>query len=194
MPSDIDPQSGFRLPLLKREDLDAAGKRAYDRASTPGKTIVGLRGPAGIHLYSSKTVAAYNTINHYLRHQAGFDPKVREVAILTVAREMDSRFEWAAHEPEALKVGVPRDVVDVIKHRQSTQGLSETDAAIIEFGRQVLGDHKVTPAAFARIKALFEPHQLVDLVLLMGNYAGNAVLLAAFDMQVADGRPLLPVP
>jgi hypothetical protein len=27
----------------------------------------------------------------------------------------------------------------------------------------------------------------------MGNYAGTAILLAAFDMQVADGRPLLPV-
>ena len=106
MPTDIDPQSGFRLPLPKREHLDDIGKRAYDRANTPGKTIVGLRGPAGIHLYSTKTVEAHNTINRYLRHEAGFDPKVREVAILTVAREMDSRFEWAAHEPEALKVGV----------------------------------------------------------------------------------------
>src|ERR1700687_489939 len=56
MPSDIDPQSGFRLPLPKREDLDDAGKRAYDRAATPGKSIVGLRGPGGIALYSSKTV------------------------------------------------------------------------------------------------------------------------------------------
>ncbi len=193
MPSDIDPQSGFRLPLPKREDLDDAGQRAYDRASTPGKTIVGLRGPAGIHLYSTKTVDAHNTINHYLRHQAGFDPKVREVAILTVAREMDSQFEWAAHEPEALKVGVPPDVVETIKYRKSTQALSETDAAIIEFGRQVLGSHKVTSAAFARIKALFEPHKLVDLVLLMGNYAGTAVLLAAFDMQVSEGKPVLPV-
>ena len=72
MPSDIDPQSGFRLPLPKREALDDAGKRAYDRASTPGKTIVGLRGPAGIHLYSSKTVEAHNTINQHLRFGAGF--------------------------------------------------------------------------------------------------------------------------
>jgi hypothetical protein len=30
-------------------------------------------------------------------------------------------------------------------------------------------------------------------VLLMGNYASTAILLAAFDMQVAEGRPLLPV-
>ncbi len=194
MPSDIDPNSGFRLPLLKREDLDDAGKRAYDRANTPGKTIVGLRGPAGIHLYSSRTADAHTTINGYLRHEAGFDPTVREVAILTVAREMDSQFEWAAHEPEALKVGVPPAVVDAIKHRKGTQGLSETDAAIIEFGRELFRSHKVTSAAFARLKALFAPEQLVDLVLLMGDYAGTAILLAAFDMQVAEGRPLLPVP
>ncbi len=193
-PSDDDPQSGFRLPLPKREDLDDAGKRAYDRASTPGKTIVGLRGPAGIHLYSTGTVDAHNTMNSYLRQQAGFDPKVREVAILTVAREMDSRFEWAAHEPEALQVGVPADVIDIIKHRKSTQGLDETYAAIIELGRQVLKNHKVSSAAFARVKALFEPTKLVQLVMLMGMYANTAILLAAFDMQVPEDKPQLPVP
>ena len=194
MPSDIDPQSGCRLPLLKREDLDDAGKRAYDRANTPGKTIVGLHGPSGIHLYSTRTVEAHNAINSYLRHEAGFDPKVREVAILTVAREMDSRFEWAAHEPEALKVGVAADVIDVIKHRKNTDGVDETYAAIIEFGREVFLTHRVSAAAFARLKTLFHPPMLVDLVLLMGNYAGTAVLLAAFDMQVPEGRSLLPVP
>jgi 4-carboxymuconolactone decarboxylase len=194
MPPDIDPQSGFRLPLLKREDLVDAGKRAYDRAITPGKTLVGLRGPAGIRLYSTKTIEAHNAINSYLRFEAGFDAKTREIAILTVAREMDSRFEWAAHEPEALQTGVPQNVIDVIKHRKPTQGLSETDAAVIEFGRQALRDHRVTSAAFARVKALFTPQQLVDLVLLMGNYAGTAMLLAAFDMQVPDGKPQLPVP
>src|SRR5262249_24067243 len=36
MPSDIDPQSGFRLPLPTREDLDEAGKAHYDRATAPG--------------------------------------------------------------------------------------------------------------------------------------------------------------
>lgn len=192
-PPDIDPQSGFRLPLLKREDLDEAGKRAYDRANTPGKTIVGLRGPAGIGLYSSNTVEGRTEFNNYLRFEAGFDPKVREVAILTVAREMDSQFEWAAHEPESLKEGVPQAVIDVVKYRKATQGLDETYAAIIEFGRQTFGDHKVTSDCFARIKKLFTPKQLVELVLLMGNYAATAALLTAFDMQVPEGKPLLPV-
>ena len=193
MPSDIDPQSGFRLPLPKREDLDEVGKRAFDRASTPGKTIVGLRGPSGIHLYSPQTVEAHQAMNQYLRFKV-FDAKTREIAILTVAREMDSQFEWAAHEPEALKEGVSQQTVDIIKYRKSTQGLDETYAAIIEFGRQIFRDHKVTSAAFARIKAVLPPNKLVELVLLMGNYAGTAALLCAFDMQVPEGKPLLPVP
>jgi 4-carboxymuconolactone decarboxylase len=193
MPSDIDPQSGFRLPLPKREDLDEDGKRAFDRASTPGKTIVGLRGPSGIHLYSPKTVDTHNVMNQYLRFQV-FDAKTREIAILTVAREMDSQFEWAAHEPEALKEGVSQQIIDIIKHRKSTQGIDETYAAIIELGRQIFCDHKVTAAAFARVKALLPPNKLVELVLLMGNYAATAALLCAFDMQVPEGKPLLPVP
>ncbi len=193
IPSDIDPQSGCRLPLRRREELDEIGQRAYDRASTPGKTIVGLRGPSGLHLYSPQTVEAHNTMNRHLRFEC-FDAKTREVAILTVAREMDSRFEWAAHEPEALKEGVAAHIIDVIKHRKSTQGLDETYAAIIEFGRQIFRDHKVTPQAFARVKALFPPNKLVELVLLMGNYASTAALLCAFDMQVPEGKPILPVP
>ncbi len=193
MPPDIDPQSGFRLPLPKRDDLDETGKRAYDHAAAPGKSIVGLRGPAGICLYSPKTAEVRTKFNNYLRFEV-FGAKIREVAILTVAREMDSQFEWAAHEPEALKEGVPAEVIDVIKRRLSTQGIDETYAAIIELGRQAFGDHKVTPQAFARIKKLIEPGKLVELVLLMGNYASTAALLTVFDMQVPEGKPLLPVP
>jgi 4-carboxymuconolactone decarboxylase len=195
MPSDIDPQSGFRLPLPKREDLDEAGKQSYDRAVAPGATIAGLQGPAGVQLYTTKIAGHMTAINRYLRFEAGLTPRVREIAILATAREMDSQFEWVAHEPEALKEGVEQTVIDVIKHRKSTAGLGEADATVIELGRQLWRDHKVTSETFAKAKALFGPHKLIDLVLLMGNYAGTAALLAAVDMQLHKGKqPLLPIP
>jgi 4-carboxymuconolactone decarboxylase len=195
MPSDIDPRSGFRLPLPNREDLDEAGKVAYDRGTRPGATIAGLQGPAGIQLFSPKTAALHTAINRYLRFEAGFTPHVREVAILTTAREMDSQFEWVAHEPEAIKEGVPQQVIDVIKHRRPTAGLDETDAAVIELGREIWRDHKVKSETFARVKAIFGPNKLIELVMLMGNYAGTAALLATVDMQLHTGKkPLLPIP
>jgi 4-carboxymuconolactone decarboxylase len=195
MPSDIDPQSGFRLPLPRREDLDEAGKQTYDRAATPGGNIAGLQGPAAVQLYSTRTTAHLQAINRYLRFEAGFSPRIREIAILATAREMDSQFEWVAHEPEALKEGVPQAVIDVIKFRRGTEGLDETDATVIALGRQLWRDHKVASATFAKAKALFGPNKLVDLVLLMGNYAGTAALLTAVDMQLHKGKqPLLPIP
>ncbi len=195
MPSDIDPRSGMRLPLPRREDLDEAGQKAYDRGTTPGATIAGLQGPAGIQLYSPKTSGHVAALNRYLRFEAGFTPHVREVAILTTAREMDSQFEWVAHEPEALKEGVPQGTIDVIKYRRSTEGIDATDALIIELGRQLWRDHKVKPETFAKLKAIFGSHKLVELVMLMGNYAGTAALLSAVDMQLHAGKkPMLPIP
>jgi 4-carboxymuconolactone decarboxylase len=195
MPSDIDPQSGFRLPLPKREDLDEAGKRHYDRVAAPGASIAGLQGPSGIGLYSPKAAEHARALNRYLRFEAGFAPRVREIAILTTAREMASQFEWAAHGPEALKEGVEPRIIEVIKHRKPTAGLDETDATVIELGRQIFRDHKVTPEIFAKAKALFGPNKLVELVMLMGNYASTAALLTAVDMQLHPGqKPLLPMP
>jgi len=120
---------------------------------------------------------------------------VREIAILTTARETDSQFEWVAHEPEALQAGVEQGVIDTIKFRHSTVGLDATAATVIEFGRQIWRDHKVSSELFARAKSLFGPNKLIDLVLLMGNYAGTAALLTAVDMQLHEGKkPLLPIP
>jgi alkylhydroperoxidase family enzyme len=44
---------------------------------------------------SARAAAA---LNRYLRYDAGLGGRVRELAILITARELDSQFEWAAHE------------------------------------------------------------------------------------------------
>src|SRR5204862_4148818 len=139
-----------------------AGQKAYDRSAAPGASIAGLQGPGGVQLFSPKTAASVSALNRYLRFEAGFTPHVREVAILATAREMDSQFEWVAHEPEALKEGVEQNVIDVIKYRRSTAGLDPTDATVIELGRQIWRDHMVTSELFARAKAMLGPNKLVD--------------------------------
>jgi 4-carboxymuconolactone decarboxylase len=186
--------SGCRLPLPKREDLDDAGKHIYDSLAEPGGgSIRGLRGPGGILLHSPELSRHSRPLNHYLRHEAGLGGRVRELAILTTARELDSQFEWAAHEPEALGEGIPREIIEVIRYRKDTAGLEEADAIVIELGREIFGARKVASATFARALRHFGRRALVDLVALMGNYAGTAALLTAFDMQLDPGQPL-PLP
>jgi 4-carboxymuconolactone decarboxylase len=103
-PEDVDPESGCRLPLPRREQLDdAQGSGPTTDSPTPkGGTIRGLRGPVGILLHSPELSRHARPLNRYLRHEAGLGGRVRELSILTTARELDSQFEWAAHEPEVL--------------------------------------------------------------------------------------------
>ena len=193
-PEDIDPQSGCRLPLPRRADLDDASQRIYDGLADPkGGTLRGLRGPGGILLHSPDLARYARPLNRYLRHEAGLGGRVRELAILTTARELHSQFEWAAHEPEALREGISREIIEVIKHRLDTSGLDQADAIVIELGREIFGAKKVTSETFARALRHFGHRALVDLVALMGNYAGTAALLTAFDMQLdTDQPPLWP--
>lgn len=194
-PSDIDPESGCRLPLPRREELDGDAQAAYDRIVKGGAgAIRGLKGPSGIQLHSPLLSKHARPVNYYLRFEAGFTPRVREIAILTTARECDSQFEWAAHEPEALKEGVPAAIIDVIRHRASTKDLEPADATIIALGREMFGTRKVSAATYAAALKQFGRRGLVDLVALMANYAGTAAILCAFDMQLDPGtEPGLPI-
>ncbi len=197
MPKDVNPDSGFRLPLLKKEDLDDYGKKVYEQMFGPGgRTLVGARGPSGIRLYSPKVAELEYSVSQYLRYHSGLSGPVRELAILITAREMDNQFEWAAHEPQGLKDGLPQSIIDIVKYHRGVEGLPETEAVIIQLGRQIFGKKKVDSDTFARALKIFGPKQLVELVTLMGYYSSTAALLTAFDMQVEPKQKqfVLPMP
>jgi len=195
IPEDVDPESGCRLPLPKREELDAEAQRIYDSLADPRSgSLRGLRGPGGIMLHSPELARYTRPLNHHLRHEAGLGGRVRELAILVTARALDSQFEWCAHEAEALGQGISPEIIDIIRYRKDAAALDEADRVVIELGREIFTARKVAPGTFARALGQFGRRALVDLVALMGNYAGTAALLTAFDMQLDPGQPaLLPV-
>src|SRR5580658_10845582 len=125
-PDDIDPDSGCRLPLPRRDELSGEALAAFDRLADPaGGTLRGLRGPGGIQLHSPELSRRARPLNHYLRYESELGGDVRELAILVTARELDSQFEWAAHEEEALRQGVSPEVIDIVRYRRDADRLAE---------------------------------------------------------------------
>jgi 4-carboxymuconolactone decarboxylase len=195
-PDDVYEDSGFRLPLPKRDQLDGAALDIFDKLLDPdGGSLVGLKGPGGVRLHSPRAAECAQPFNRYFRGGDAFDGRILEISILTTARELNNRFEWAAHEPAARKAGISQHVIDIVKYRRPLDGVAPDEAAIIRFGRELFRDWKVTPETFATALALFGQRQLVDIVSLMGQYAATAVLLTSFDIQLHDGEQnILPVP
>jgi 4-carboxymuconolactone decarboxylase len=185
LPDDVHPDSRCRLPLARRDALDERGQAVFDHLTDARTTsLVGLPGPTGIRLHSPEVAHHLHALLGYFRRRSPLPATLREIAILATAREHDSRFEWAAHESEALRVGVASDVIDVIRHGGATDGLPDAERAVIEVARQLFRERRLGQALYARALALFGTVALLDLVSLMGHYAATACLLTAFDMQL----------
>ena len=195
LPEDVYPDSLSRLPLVKREDMDEQGKRFYDSVVGPqSRTLVGLQGPSGIWLHSPTLGEHQRAANQYLRYETHLDRRLTELAILVTAREIDSQFEWTAHEPAALREGLSPTIIDVVKHGKPISGLPETEALIVRFGREVFREKKVRSQTFAEALQILGAEGVVNLAALMGNYAMTAVIFSALDQQLRpDQAPLLPI-
>lgn len=199
-PEDINPESGSRVAIPRREDLDPEGQEIFDAtlasASAPYRGGIpggGLTGPAGIQLHSPPYRKNFQAMNDYLRFGAGIPPRMREIAILSTARETDHQYEWCGHEPMALRVGVEPELIDVIRYRRSLDTVKEEDAAIIALVREALGEKKVSSETYARASRLLGTQMLVNLSGLIGHYLSVGVLLRVFDRQLKDGwKPSLP--
>src|SRR5215467_15554862 len=67
-PKDVNHDSGYRLPLPKRDDLpDEDGKKVYDQVINNGP---GLIGPFAVQMWSPKYQAILRQLNQFLRSES----------------------------------------------------------------------------------------------------------------------------
>lgn len=191
LPADVDSASLSRLPLLERDAMTPEGQRAYDLVVGDGPPP--RTGPAPVSLYSPTVAEAFHILNQYLRNDGVLEPRDYEVAILVAAWEFEQDYEWSAHEPAALQVGVPEQVVDAIKHDREPAGLGADDALIIRFARQLLREHRLDSELYAEVVERFGEQGVVELATVIGDYVMVGLVLTAVDQHLPPDRPsLLP--
>jgi 4-carboxymuconolactone decarboxylase len=132
----------------------------------------------------------------YLRGDGSSLPlKIRELAMLLTARELDCQFIWNAHAAAARQAGVRPDLVDRLRDKRELMGLAPDEAAVVHYGREFFRTHQVSQATFDAALAQFGVQGLVELTNLMGYYALLAFNVNAFGvgLPAESGEAPLPV-
>ncbi|HEX4050180.1 MAG TPA: hypothetical protein VHY19_04805 [Steroidobacteraceae bacterium] len=173
LPGDIHPDSRNRLPLLPEPTIRPGVLYSRPLGGSPAGT-----GPLQIGLHGGGLKSL----------EASVPRRDIDVAILVTAREHDSQYDWTVNELAAVKDGLEPKVIDVIRRREPTTGLTEKDASLIELGRELFDKHYVTAATYARAVKAFGERNLVGMVSVMGQHTGEEVLLAAFDQRLPEGQ------
>jgi len=187
MPDDILPDSRSRIPVsnpnARPQQGNASGEGAnggmYRRTLAPPPTGPGSMGRFAAGLKSL---------------EASQGKALVALAALVTTRRHDQPYDWTLTEITAIKDDLPAATIDAVRHNRPTAGLSDKEAILIQFGRELLGRHNVGADTYARAKATFGQQDLSDFVVnVMAPHAREDVLLNVFDQQLLAGqKPLLP--
>jgi hypothetical protein len=179
-PDDIHPDSRSRLPYVENSaGAEAVTPLLYSRQLAPAGT-----GPGQIRRHGSGLESL----------EASVGTRLTRLASLIAARELDDVYQWTTNEIAAAEDGLEAAIIDLVRRRAPATGLAEEDAALIEFGRELLGEHTVSAPTYAHALRIFGESDLVDFIELMAQHAHDATLLIAFQQQLPAGQePLLPI-
>ena len=118
LPPDINPVTLSRLPPIDRNELDAEGQKAFDARTTPPMPAPG---PGHVTIYSPRTTEGLGLIGRSLGVPRGdtfpLGGRMFQLVVLITAREIDQQYQWSAHEPAGLRVGLEQSVIDVVEVR-----------------------------------------------------------------------------
>jgi len=182
----IDAASGSRLPLLARADMESeASASIFDALAGPAGTPP--RGTIATALYSPETAAALGRIEGYLRTESALGPRLAELLGLITAREMTLAYEWSLHERAAAQAGLEHAVVEAIRRNQPVTGLSDDDALIVTFGRELFRNRHVPPETFAALVGRLGRQETFEAIMLLTYYAMAGVMQRAVDQQPPAG-------
>ena len=179
-----------RLPYIERDDLADDRKPIYDRiAETRAEAESSAKMPHSFQvlLNSPDAAEAVGGLGEYLRLRSSLSPVIRETAIISVARELGSQYEWAHHEPIARRVGVRDEVIESVKSGRAPMGLPAKEGVFVQAAKELARKGTMSERTFEAILHLLGPQQTVDLVVLIGYYAMLAGALSALGVELEPG-------
>ncbi len=107
----------------------------------------------------------------------------RELAILRTAHRCGSEYEWAQHERIALAVGLDAAHIEGVRD-EAFATWRPNEAALLRAADELITDHRITDDTWAALADHYDERQLIELVLLVGNYAMLAGFLNSIGVEL----------
>lgn len=121
--------------------------------------------------------------------------RLRELIVLRTAYLMDSAYELGQHKDVAQTVGVDVATIDAITTESDWQTgqFDATELAILRLTTELVTTRRVAAPLFGQVHEALGSEATVEALMVIGRYAGLALMLNALDVDL-DDTARLPVP
>src|SRR3990172_1609943 len=151
-----------------------------------------LQGPFTMFLHCPELAGRVAHLGAFVRFEGPLDMRVRVLAAMTVARELDAVYVWGAQTGGARRLGVPEATITAIRERHS-RGIPQEDAQIVEFTRQLMQKHRVDDASVKALRGRFGDEGFIQLTGTIGYYSMLAMTVNACELEGAANAGVLEV-
>lgn len=182
-----------RIPLVRnKEDIAPEHYPLFEELAALRGFI---SGPSTVVLNSPPLAKPWNEVSEYLHRKSIVDDPSAELAVMVTARERDCRYVWSAHVRIGRRVGVSEAAIAAARDKAPTAGLSEHEAAVIDYARELLQQNRVSQPVFDQLLAGHGAPWLVELTGWIGRYGALSGIINAFEVPAdPDSEPMPAVP
>ena len=149
-----------------------------------------VQGPFKMFLHCAKLAGRVAHLGAFVRFEGTLDMRVRVLAAMTVARELDAVYVWGAQSGAARRQGVPEETIKAIRDKHSA-GIPAADAEIVEFTRTLIRKHRVDDASVSSLRKRFGDEGFIELTGAIGYYSMLAMTVNACELEAAPGAEVL---
>ncbi len=188
-----------RLKPLPLSNLDTEQRALFD-AITKGDRSRGrpledflledgsLRGPFNAWLHAPKIGQPAQLLGECLRYRGQLPPRLRELAILTVAARWRAEYEWWAHSRIAKAEGLSEEIIAAIKARRPPGGADAEALMVHRFACELMDTRRVSEQSYRDVAKALGDAGAVELVTLLGYYTLISMVLNAFEVPLPAGE------
>lgn len=119
---------------------------------------------------------------------ADLDARLRQIAVLTIARVTESEYERVQHENVARVVGLHDDVIEALRAGE-VEPLSPAQRLIATYAEQIAVDVEADPELTREVLGLLGRRQTTELVVCCDYYCAVARIIATCGVTVEERTP-----
>lgn len=117
-----------------------------------------------------------------------------EIVALRVAWNCRSEFEWGEHAEYARAAGLTDGEIAALARPVDDHEWTDSEAALIHAADELCATFAITDATWTELAERFDAPQLVEIVMIAGQYSMFSMLANAAGITLPDGLDPLPSP
>jgi 4-carboxymuconolactone decarboxylase len=180
----------IRLPAIPEASLTPEQRALMSAIASGPRGVFKMSGPFFCYLHSPAFGELAQKLGAHLRFGTSIPPRLSEFAILTTAHHHKAQYEWAAHEPQALRAGVKPNTIENLRTGREPKSAPKDERTLYAFIKEVYRTGRASDRTYKAAHAILGDAGMVELVGLLGYYGLVAMTLNVFRMPVPEGTPL----